>query len=180
MKSFVFSNAQGTFNIDFKTDHLDGLDNFTVHDILLTSPSGSVTEDGIVRTGLNYRRLPYTVAGFELFATNNNLNLKEIDWAANQTTDLVTGASDDLDITTSSLPNGSDGVGYSQTVAVTGGFKEYTFAVTTGSLPTGLSLDTRTGTISGTPSGAQTANFTVTVTDITEQVNSQALSIQII
>lgn len=70
-----------------------------------------------------------------------------------------------LAITTSSLPAANLGVAYSATLAATGGQSPYTFAVTTGSLPTGLTLNSTTGVISGTPSAAGTFNFTVTVTD---------------
>jgi len=69
-----------------------------------------------------------------------------------------------LSITTTSLPAANIGVAYTTTLAATGGQSPYTFAVTTGSLPTGLTLST-SGTISGTPSVAGTFNFTITVTD---------------
>src|ERR1035438_5081694 len=69
-------------------------------------------------------------------------------------------------ITTSSpLPQGTVGVNYSQTVTATGGSGTYTWAVTVGSLSSLLSLNTATGLISGQPSAATTANFTIQVTD---------------
>src|SRR5207248_5729553 len=67
-----------------------------------------------------------------------------------------------LTVTTSSLPSGTVGVGYSQTVAATGGTGGYTWLTTTGSLPAGLSLAAG-GAISGTPTAAGTSNFTVQV-----------------
>lgn len=178
MKSFIFTNAQGSFEVEFKTDYIQG-DNFTVHDIVISSLSGNVTKENVIRSGINFDILPYTVAGFKLFATNNNLNLKQMDFSANESTDLVTGASDDLDITTASLAAATVDSPYSALLAVTGGFKEYSFAVVSGALPAGLSLDVRTGLISGTPTGAETANFTIEVTDILGQTNQQALSITV-
>ncbi len=86
-----------------------------------------------------------------------------------------------LAITTTSLPNGAVGTGYSQTLAATGGVTPYTWSVA-GSLPAGLSLNTSTGVISGTPTATGTSNFTVTVTDSTTptaQTKSQSLSITI-
>src|SRR5262249_29837792 len=53
-----------------------------------------------------------------------------------------------LTITTSSLPRGAVGAAYSQGLNATGGSPPYTWAVTLGALPSGLSLGT-TGTISG-------------------------------
>src|SRR4051812_29205757 len=46
-----------------------------------------------------------------------------------------------LSITTLTLPGGSTGVAYSQTVSASAGTAPYTFAVTSGALPTGLSLN---------------------------------------
>ncbi|MGH9757719.1 MAG: putative Ig domain-containing protein, partial [Candidatus Acidiferrales bacterium] len=54
-------------------------------------------------------------------------------------------------ITTASLPVGVEGAAYSQTLAATAGLAPYSFTVTTGTLPAGLSLNGSTGLISGTP-----------------------------
>jgi hypothetical protein len=51
-----------------------------------------------------------------------------------------------------------------ETIAATGGIGVVSYAVTTGSLPTGLSLNSATGAISGTPSAAGTSDFTITAT----------------
>src|SRR5271165_3491847 len=69
-----------------------------------------------------------------------------------------------LTITSTSLPAGTVGVGYSTTLAATGGLKPYTWAVLSGNLPLGLSL-TSTGVISGTPTTTGTPTFTVQVSD---------------
>ena len=70
-----------------------------------------------------------------------------------------------LTITTSSLPSGVVGLGYSQTLSATGGQPPYTWSVVAGSLPAGLALAPSTGVLSGTPSAAGTANFTVQLSD---------------
>jgi len=73
--------------------------------------------------------------------------------------------------TTVSLPNGSNGVPYNQTIVVTGGVTPYTYKVTSGSLPPGVTLNSTTGQFVGSPSAplagqpAVTSNFVVTVTD---------------
>jgi len=55
-----------------------------------------------------------------------------------------------------------------------------TYSVTSGSLPTGLSLNSSTGVISGTPTGsAATYNFTITATDVELQTTSRNFSILI-
>lgn len=64
------------------------------------------------------------------------------------------------------LPPGINGSVYSETISASGGTSPYTFAVTSGSLPTGLSLNTSSGVISGTPTvSAVTSTFTITATD---------------
>lgn len=63
-------------------------------------------------------------------------------------------------------PAGSSGVAYSSTaVTVSGGHGGNVWSVASGSLPTGLSLNTSTGALTGTPSSAGSFSFTVRVTD---------------
>ena len=61
--------------------------------------------------------------------------------------------------------NGAVGSAYSVTVFTAGGVSPYTYAVTSGSLPAGLSLNTSSGVISGTPTAVGTSTFNITVTD---------------
>jgi large repetitive protein len=79
-------------------------------------------------------------------------------------------------VTTSSLPAGTVGTAYSQALAASGGTSPYSWSVTAGSLPAGLTLSTA-GTISGTPTAAATSNFTVQVRDNAAQTGTRALSI---
>jgi len=70
-----------------------------------------------------------------------------------------------LVITTTSLPGGSVSTLYSSTVKASGGVTPYTWEKTSGSLPAGLSLNSTTGNISGTPTATGTSSFTIQVTD---------------
>lgn len=84
-------------------------------------------------------------------------------------------------ITTTSLPNvvvNDDS--YSQPVAVSDGLAPFTWAVAAGALPTGMSLDTSTGVISGTPTATTSASFTVTVTDVNGKSDSKALTLNVV
>lgn len=83
-----------------------------------------------------------------------------------------------LFITTSSLAGGTVGSAYSASVSAVGGTEPYSFEVTSGSLPTGLEMSSA-GAITGTPTVADTYNFTVTVTDAEEATDDQALSITV-
>ena len=66
--------------------------------------------------------------------------------------------------TTTSLPNGSNGVAYNQTIITTGGVAPITYSVGSGSIPAGLKLNS-VGTIIGTPSSSGTFTFTINATD---------------
>ncbi|MBA5866065.1 MAG: hypothetical protein GDA67_05130 [Nitrospira sp. CR1.3] len=81
--------------------------------------------------------------------------------------------------TTSPLPSGNVGQAYSQTVQATGGTGARTWSIITGTLPQNLSLNSATGTISGTPTATGTSSFTVRVADAAGQADQQALSILI-
>ncbi|MCR4536819.1 putative Ig domain-containing protein [Pseudomonas sp. 18.1.10] len=74
--------------------------------------------------------------------------------------------------------SGTVSTAYSQTITGNGGTAPYTYVITSGSLPTGLSLSA-SGTLSGTPSAAGTFNFTVTVTDANSATGSRAYSMTI-
>ena len=86
-----------------------------------------------------------------------------------------------LNITTTSLPGGASNIPYSSTLTASGGTTPYTWSISSGSLPSGLSLNTSTGVISGTPTATGTFAFTAQVSDSSnpEQTTSQALSITI-
>ena len=81
-------------------------------------------------------------------------------------------------ITTTTLPGTPAGNAYSTSLSATGGTPGYAFSLTSGSLPTGLSLSAA-GTIAGTPTTAGTYPFTAKVTDSASGTATQALSITI-
>ena len=82
-----------------------------------------------------------------------------------------------LTIATTSLPNGTVGTGYSQSLSASGGTGGYTWSVIAGSLPPGLSLNSNA--IGGTPSSNNTFHFTVQVKDSSGATASQALTVTI-
>ncbi len=84
-----------------------------------------------------------------------------------------------LVISPPTLPHGDVGVSYLQTISVSGGMAPYTFSVTAGSLPAGLTLNPSTGVISGTPTMVETANFTITAVDAQTCATSQDYTIDI-
>jgi Putative Ig domain len=71
-----------------------------------------------------------------------------------------------LTITTATLPAGKVGQAYSAALSASGGTTPYTWAITAGALPAGLSFNAASGLISGTPSASTTGTaLTFKVTD---------------
>src|SRR5438270_2662423 len=64
------------------------------------------------------------------------------------------------------LPHGIVGKAYNAVVSVNGGLPPYQFSILWGGLPTGLTINPITGTISGTPVLSGTYQFAVLATDL--------------
>jgi hypothetical protein len=135
---------------------------------LSTSPS---TTDSIVVSGT-----PTALgsSSFTMQVTDSNGNV------ATQALSITINPPPPLSVATRSLSAGTVGVSYNQTLQAASGKAPFTWAITAGSLPTGLSL---TGAvISGVPTTAGTSSFTVQVTDSSSpkpQTASAGLSITI-
>lgn len=76
------------------------------------------------------------------------------------------------------LPAGTVGTPYSQGFSAAGGNTAYTFSLTAGSLPGGLSLSPG-GILSGTPTANGNFNFTVTATDVLNCSGSRSYTLTI-
>ena len=79
-----------------------------------------------------------------------------------------------LTITTTSLPGGTEGQAYSSRIAATGGTTPYTYTASV--LPSGLSINSSTGAITGTPaqSAVGTVSVSFTVKDSTKPTQKSA------
>lgn len=84
-------------------------------------------------------------------------------------------------ISLSPLPAGIVGTNYNATLAATGGTGTRTWAVVTGALPVGMTLNASTGQISGTPTTQGIATFTIRVQDsgATPQSDQRLFSLQV-
>jgi hypothetical protein len=85
-----------------------------------------------------------------------------------------------ITVNPATLPNGTVGVAYNQTITASGGTPPYTFTITSGSLPAGLTLNPATGALSGTPTTIGTSNFIVTATDASACAGSRSYTIVIV
>ncbi len=85
-----------------------------------------------------------------------------------------------LVISTSTLPGGTVGSAYHGQLNATGGTKPYTWSVSSGSLPAGLTLNSSTGAISGTPTAGGTSSVTFQGRDAGGQTTSLKATITIV
>ena len=88
-----------------------------------------------------------------------------------------------LSVTTSALPNAQVGSAYSATLTASGGKSPYTWTLTQGPLPAGLSLTPSSGVISGTPIGGPSGTkltFQVKDASTPAQAKSVTLSLTVV
>jgi uncharacterized protein YhjY with autotransporter beta-barrel domain len=91
----------------------------------------------------------------------------------------VTVTTTALTISPASLPNGTQGTAYRQTLTAIGGAGSYTYSVASGALPPGLTLNTATGAVAGTPTGSGSSSFAIAVADSAGSTGTRAYTLQI-
>jgi hypothetical protein len=127
---------------------------------------------GALPAGLVLNAASGTIAGTPTAAGSATFTIKGTDsttgtgspFSVSQSFTLTT-AVPSLSLAPTTLPNPSVGVAYSQTLVAGGGAVPYTYTVSAGQLPAGLSLNSGTGVISGTPTTSGSSSFTIHVTD---------------
>lgn len=124
-----------------------------------------------------------TTAGTSTFAVSATDSGTPVQTAAQQLSLTVNAqvGSTSLTIATTGLPDGVAGTPYAANLAAFGGTAPYTWSITSGTLPAGLSLDSQTGDITGTPTTANTSTLTVNVSGSASpaQTTSEPMSLTI-
>ena len=164
------------------------------------SPGGTVTVTATVANDKNNQGVTWTLSGPGSLSGNTTTSVVytapsniSTNTTATITATSVTNSSITatesitlnavLTISTTSLPAGSLGVPYNAFVNAQGATGTFTWTVTAGSLPAGLTFQTTSTSssaeITGTPTVLQTSKFTVQVTDAAGTSVTQALSITI-
>jgi hypothetical protein len=122
------------------------------------------------------------ISGTPTTAGTSTPTIKVTDSAAATATaalGITIAAASALAVTSTSLPGATVNVPYSTLLTATGGTPGYTWAITAGSLPSGMSLASGTGIISGQCAAAGTSSFTVQVTDAASATASASVSITV-
>jgi hypothetical protein len=120
------------------------------------------------------------MSGTPLIAGTTNFAVTASNSAGSDTKALSVAINDPVSaptITTASLPDGTVGAVYSQRLNASG-TPPITWSIDNGNLPNELTLSATRGVISGTPTTAETANFTVTATNSAGS-DTKALSVVI-
>lgn len=140
---------------------------------------------GSLPAGVTFDAATATISGTPTASGTFNFTIE----ATDQTTPAGSGsqayslviAAPTITLNPTTLTNGMAGTAYSQTLSASGGNGAYTYALTAGNLPTGVTFDAASATISGTPTASGTFNFTIGATDQTTPAGSgsQAYSLVI-
>ncbi len=128
-----------------------------------TLPAGMTLSSGGVLSGTP------TVSGTSSFTVELS------DSNGVRTTQALSLTASVLAITSASMDEGYTGQPYTYTLTASGGPSPFTWSVT--GLPPGLSYDTSTGVVSGSPVAAGTTSISVRVTDSLNRVATRGLSL---
>ncbi|MFS8422651.1 autotransporter domain-containing protein [Xanthomonas campestris pv. incanae] len=145
--------------------------NYASADGTATAGSDYVARSGTLTfaPGTTAQGVAITVNGDTAVEPNETFSVG-LSGASNASIARATGAgtilNDDVVVTVgpASLPAATAGSAYSQNLSASGGTAPYSFAVTAGALPAGLTLSAA-GVLSGTPTATGSFNFTATATD---------------
>jgi hypothetical protein len=154
------------------TTSLPGADVGTAYSRILAASGGTLPYTwtitvGALPAGLHLNQATGVISGTPTTKGTSNFTVKATDSLkpAGTATQALSITVTDLAVTTASLPGGTVGAAYNQTLTASGGTALYTWTITVGALPAGLLLNQATGVISGIPTKLEISNFTVMVTD---------------
>ncbi|HEX5425950.1 MAG TPA: fibronectin type III domain-containing protein, partial [Candidatus Acidoferrales bacterium] len=148
-----------------------------------TTPYSWAVSSGSLPAGLSLNSSSGAISGTPTTSGTSTFTVKVTDASSSTATKslsiAVAAATPTLSVSTSSLSGGTAGTTYSASLQATGGTTPYSWAVSSGSLPAGLSLNSSSGAISGTPTTSGTSTFTVKVTDASSSTATKSLSIAV-
>ncbi len=124
---------------------------------------------GLLPAGTTLNASTGTVSGTPTAAGAFSYSIKATDNGspAQTATQVVSGTIAPATLTLAATASSATKVGqaYSQTNAASGGTAPYTYSVSAGAVPAGVTLNAATGAVSGTPTAAGAFSYTIKVTD---------------
>ncbi|MGZ3890227.1 MAG: putative Ig domain-containing protein, partial [Mucilaginibacter sp.] len=132
-----------------------------------TAPYTFTLLSGTLSSGLTFHS-DGTITGIPATNGTVSLSVKVTDAVAANVTQSFTLTVDNtpsIVVAPLNIIDAKVGTGYKKTFRGLGGHGHYTYSVTSGALPTGLTLNSTSGTLTGTPSASGNSSFTLTATD---------------
>jgi hypothetical protein len=138
----------------------------------------SYSLQGTLPNGLTFNAETRTLAGTPTQAGSFPLTLKvtDVNGCVGMQSYTLVLTCPALTLTPAALPGGTVAAAYSQTLTASGGTAPYTFSLSVGTLPNGLTLAAN-GTLSGTPAQAGTFTFTAQAREANGCTGSQAYTL---
>lgn len=139
--------------------------------VSVTGAVGTLTygiQNGTLPTGISLGASNGVISGTTASIASYSFNVRVDDTGSATAFQDYSGTvepKNDVVIATTTMPSALLSFPYEETISVEGIYGTALYTLTAGSLPTGLSLNSSSGSISGTPTAAGTFNFTVKVDD---------------
>ena len=148
-----------------------------------TTPYTWSITSGSLPAGVSLNPATGVLAGTPTASGNFPINVTVMDSAKQTATAVlslsVAAAATPLKITSSGLTGGTANQSYSAALGASGGTTPYTWSITSGSLPAGVSLNPATGVLAGTPTASGNFPINVTVMDSAKQTATAVLSLSV-
>ena len=142
------------------------------------SPFSWAISAGSLPSGVTLNASTGLISGTPTASGNFSFTLKATDSksvAATKTVSLVIAALPTFTFGTPATPQ--VGISYSTVLSVSGGTGALVWSISTGTLPPGLTLDSATGTVSGTPTTSGSYPFTVKAVDANNQTTTKSTTL---
>lgn len=156
----------GSIQIDTLWCHSSGL-----------NPGGGTASHGTYSVDASSGQITYVNDGQNATAVTDTFTVQDDALNSINVTVSIAAKASSITVSPSSLPAAAFGVSYSQTLSATGGSTPYTFALSSGTLPTGMSFSNNT--LSGTPTQAGTFSLSFSVTDNVGATGSKSYSLTV-